>query len=212
MYIIKGFIVALLFILFCINVKAQSAYGFRIGANLATIEQEFVLVNGSSVVSDNTESVWGLVAGSYVQFDLRGGLGAQVEILYSTKGITIPDLRAPNSETTIQAIYIETPVLLTYEVDWGSSVVPAFHVGPALAFEISERLVDRLEGFEQSQSSQSLRSPDLGLAFGFDVRFDLVSLDALAGFRYTQGLLNLAETEGNEASVRTLAFTIGFLL
>lgn len=187
---------------------AQSSYGFRIGANIARLD-------GTFRSSADPEPLLGLVAGSYVDYELRNEFGIQLEVLYSSKGVTLPALQTPDSESALQATYLEVPLLLTYDLALGTSTVASFHVGPALAFEISERLFDRVDGFEQSQSSSSLKSPDIGAAVGVDLHLNLFSLDMLVGTRYTHGLRELAQSEGSDsasAKSRVLSFTVGFLL
>ena len=206
--IVFNLLVILSALLFGKNVQAQTSYGFRIGANSSTID-------GNFDTSKAPEPLLGLVAGSYVHYNLRSNFGFQFEVLYSGKGVTLPEFQTPDSESSLQVVYLEVPVLLTYDFEISNTLVPSLHVGPVIAFEISERLFDRVDGFEQSQSSAALRSPDYGLVAGLDVHFNLLNLDMLAGARYTHGLRNLAQSDRNvaaEARTRTLALTLGFLL
>lgn len=187
--------------------EAQTVYGFRIGATLGTLSGSFGAEPSSSV---------GLVAGSFAHYALRNDFGAQVEVLYSQKGAQFEatTIEGEPFERTLQATYLEIPVLLTYSPRLSTSIGPVLYAGAAVGFEISEQIHERLGDFEQTQGSDDLTSPDLGVVVGLDVQLPVGSLDALLGARYTSGLRDLASPEaavGAEVFTRTFALTVGFL-
>ena len=185
----------------------QTSYGFRIGANVSTLSGEGFALGSPSPAT-------GLVAGSFTRYALRSGMGIQLEVLYSTKGARFEDSELIGRDVDVQVVYLETPVLFTYAPPLSTNLRPLLTVGPALGFELSERIVQASDGLSQSERSESLASPDLGVAFGGEVQFELSGLDGSLGARYTLGLRNLAENETNaalRASNRSLSFTVGFL-
>lgn len=191
-------------------VRAQTVYGFRIGANVGTLSGTFVEAGPESSV--------GLVAGSFVRYALRNDLGVQVEVLYSQKGAQFEatTIEGEPFERMLRATYLEIPILLTYAPAPYASLSPVIYGGGAVGFEIGEQVRERLEGFEQTQESDVLTSPDLGLLVGADVQFSLGLLDALVGVRYTHGLRDLVDPDAatrpdSEAFTRTFAVTVGFL-
>lgn len=191
------------------SVRAQTVYGFRIGANVSTFGGDFADAGAP-------ESRTGLIAGSFTRFALRNEFGVQFEVLYSQKGARFEEPDTSAVEVTLEAIYLEIPVLLTYTVPLSPAVSPILYAGPAVGFEISERIRQRVGEFEQSESSDDLTSPDLGLLLGADVTLPLGGLDALLGVRYTYGFTDLANPERIadpevRLSNRVLAVTLGFL-
>lgn len=204
--------IATIILLICstATIRAQTVYGFRVGANLATLDGNF----GEAAEPD---SYTGLVAGSFTRFALRGGLGVQVEVLYSQKGARFErDIAGTTVEQTLVVTYLEVPVLLTYTVPLAYRNAPLLYVGPAVGFEIGEHIRQRAGELEQTESSDDLTSPDLGVLVGADVPLSLGALDALLGIRYTYGLTDLVNPESAtdpaaEFSNRVLALTVGFL-
>lgn len=193
------------------SVEAQTVYGFRIGANVGTLSGTFRSEAGPA-------SGTGLVAGSFVRYALRNDFGVQVEVLYSQKGARFEavTLGSEPFEQTLQVTYLELPFLLTYMPLPYVSLRPVLYAGGAVGFEIGEQIREQLEGFEQTQKSNVLRSPDFGLLVGADVQFSLGLLDALVGVRYTHGLRDLVDPQAatrpdSEAFTRTFALTVGFL-
>lgn len=189
----------------------QTAYGFRIGANASTF-------SGTFAGEAEPERTLGLVAGSFARYALRNDLGFQVELLYSQKGAQFERTTTQGDayEQTLQVTYLEVPVLVTYAPIPFGSLRPVLYGGGAIGFVISEQLRERLDDFEQTQESDALTSPDLGLVVGADVLFSLGALNALVGVRYTHGLRDLVNPEtatrlDSEAYTRTVGLTLGFL-
>ncbi len=208
---VKSFIFVLLFagLYPARSAEAQTVYGFRIGPSVGTLSGTF---------ADGAEpaAATGLVAGSFVRYALRNDFGVQVEVLYSQKGARFDAMTAEGDpfERTLRTTYLEVPVLVTFEPLPHTPMRPLLYVGGAVGFEISEQLHEQLDDFRQTQKSDDLTSPDVGLVLGADVQFALGMLDALLGVRYTLGLRDLASpdaVEGAEASTRTFALTVGFL-
>ena len=193
--------------LFSPEACSQTTYGFRIGANRAVLATD-------PVSTAPPEPVLGLVAGSFIRLALRDEFALQVEALYSVKGAQLGTEGEGSPELDLQVVYLEVPVLISYAIPFTGSVRPSLHVGPSIAFELSERVQQTLGGFSQSQAVNELTSPDLGIVVGGEVHFEVGGLDALAGLRYTHGLRNIAEvtqSESAEVRTRTLALTLGFL-
>lgn len=207
---IKCIILSILLVSSAVSVQAQTVYGFRIGANFATL-------NGDFGEAAEPESYTGLIAGSFTRFALRRGLGVQVEVLYSQKGARFErEIAGVPVEQTLLATYLEIPVLLTYTVPIAYRNAPLLYAGPALGFEIREYTRQSTGELEQTESSDVLTSPDLGLMVGVDVPISLGALDALLGLRYTYGLRDLVNRDTatrpeSEAFTRTFAATVGFL-
>lgn len=208
---VKSLMFVLLFVALCTtrSVEAQTVYGFRIGASVGTL-------SGTFASGSEPTSTAGLVAGSFVRYALRNDFGLQVEVLYSQKGARFDAVTVEGDpfERTLQATYVEVPVLVTYAPLSSTSMSPLLYLGGAVGFEISEQVHEQLGDFRQTQGSNDLTSPDVGLMLGTEVQFDLGTLDALLGIRYTLGLRDLARPDaaaGAEAFTRTFALTVGFL-
>src|SRR5690606_28043562 len=105
------------------SVEAQTVYGFRIGASVGTL-------SGTFASGSEPTSTAGLVAGSFVRYALRNDFGLQVEVLYSQKGARFDAVTVEGDpfERTLQATYVEVPVLVTYAPLSSTSMSPLLYL------------------------------------------------------------------------------------
>lgn len=114
----------------------------------------------------------GLVGGAYATIDLMF-VNIQPEALYSQKGLKRDD---GGITITVHYNYLEIPVLLKFPL--GKIIVPSIYAGPSFGMLMSADI----EGID---IKDGLKSSDLGLVFGVDVKTPVkLSVDA----RYTMGL------------------------
>lgn len=171
--------------------QAQEVLGFRLGLNLAGIESDQAGDFGNRT---------GFVGGLLGTFPLRYGLALQPEILYAQKGFlnddaVIVDVDSPPLAVRVELTYLEVPVLVKYNFEVGRSSAFAVYAGPAVSFELAERII--IDGLEGSQSSDRFHSPDVIFAAGVDFEADLLGTTGLIGARFSRSVMNAREQTGS---------------
>lgn len=154
--------------------------GIKGGLNMASII-------GADAGSPNMKS--GLVGGTYAAIDLMF-VDIQPEVLYSQKGV--------KQDVTVHYNYLEIPVLFKFPL--GKIIVPSIYTGPYFGMLINANI----EGVD---IKDGLKSNDLGLVFGVDVKTPLkLSVDA----RYTMGLTSFDDAGVYDVKNSVISLMIGY--
>ena len=180
-------------VLFCLLLApasslAQRSLGSRFGLNVSTVK-------GDLTSPDQVSSRIGFVAGLTSTIELRYALALQIEILYSQKGYrskSIDLVGADDVPATIELTYLETPLLLAYQITLSRSKTLKLYAGPSLGFEIAEQIV--FDDLQSPQPINAFKSPDLGLAVGIDYSFPFIGTQATIGARFSRSGSNVAES------------------
>jgi hypothetical protein len=166
--------------------------------------------------------------GAYANFPLNDFISVQPELLYMMKGdeeevagsIDVDGQTIPFDGTvTIEASYLEAPVLARFGFAPGAPARPMLLVGPALAINLSADAVISGESGGTSMDvsddiSDEVKSVDFGLVVGGGLEFPLGEGGQTLGFdaRYTLGLTNVDDSGTDEVKngVLTVLGTFGF--
>ena len=175
---------------------AQPTFGLKAGLNVATLgdfeeDQSFL---------DKSPRL-GFVGGAFARYPFADIVSAQVEVLYSQKGVKFESVSQPTasisqgeggaSELRYNLDYIEVPVLLRVSPQVDPTLDVGVFAGPAIAFKVNESVVSVFDGTETdiSGSEDFFKSTDVGIAAGADVGSGPFAVD----LRYTFGLTNVAD-------------------
>ena len=114
------------------------------------------------------------------------------------------EVHAHDALTDVTLTYLEIPVLARYALPYGTGD-STFHVyaGPTFGVKLSDK--QEINGDElDDDEAQDFKGADVGLAFGGGVSFDRWVID----LRYTLGLTNINDFDGDDLPVKNRAFTI----
>ncbi len=163
------------------------SFGLKGGINMAKL-------TGSDAGTNSMKT--GFVAGAFTTVDMVF-LNIQPEILFSQKGATYEVFGLSIDENHN---YLEIPVLFKFPL--GKIVVPSIYVGPSLGMLMSADV----EGFD---IKDGLKSTDLGLVFGMDVKTPVkLILDA----RYTMGLTSIDDSGIYDVKNSAISLMVGYAI
>ncbi len=194
------------------NAAAQSAFGLKAGAVLSGL-------NGGDAGAATEQP--GFTGGAFYGIGLASNLAAQIEVLYTAKGVdgfrsradTLPGLPAARLSMT----FAEVPILLRMGYP-GETVLLSAFAGPVLSF----RLGCRLEPEDGSSDPVNCdddaagqrfhpRATDLGATAGLGIDFALGESTFFFDARYTYGLLSIESGDaGLDATHAVAAVMVGF--
>ena len=171
--------------------------GFKMGASFSNV----------SVDPDegfDTKSLTAFTGGGFLRFPL-GPVQLQPELMYITKGFKMEESDGEvDVEGKFKLSYIEVPVLIVLPLTQGASFSPYVFGGPAFAFEAGCKIgfegggvsgdVDCDEGGELDR-----KKFDVGAMFGAGFGIPAGPGSVLVEGRYNFGLMNIADTVGDES-------------
>jgi len=179
--------------------SAQVEIGFRAGANLAEADLQRLYDKPFEL-----ESMNGIQASLFVNFQLGSAIALQPEISYSQKGFEASWNNA-DSSYTLRTNYFEVPLMIEFGFPIGKNLRVFGNAGPnaSYLFNAQEEFHDKInETFSISdfdfEEENMLERLDLGVNFGGGVSFRVNRWKFMADARYNIGLLNLIEV--NSAS------------
>jgi len=124
-------------------------------------------------------------------------LNIQPEILFSQKGATYEVFGISIDENHN---YLEIPVLFKFPL--GKVIVPSVYVGPSLGMLMSADI----EGID---IKDGLKSTDLGLVFGMDVKTPVkLTIDA----RYSMGLTSIDDSGTYNVKNSAISLMVGYAI
>lgn len=173
-------------------------------------------VNIAKLTGDNFDDVDSrigpMVGLSYVRY-APGGLGFEIDALYSAKGVKDSE---EGADITFKLNYLELPLLARYDFKSASSTRVHLVAGPSLALRAGCSIEGKAEGVDVSLDCDDvaetfdgeISSFDVGLTAGGGVDFAVGRNTFTLGARFTQGLLNIADGDG-DAKNRTISVFAG---
>ena len=172
--------------------------GIKGGINLSNI-----VISGGDSLDISFEKRLGLVVGAFVGFDFNPNVGLQVEGLYSQKGTKSTDLFGSADDLDIRVDYFEIPLLVRGNLKAAEGVRVHPYGGIVPAFKLTDK---QTIGDEELTGDDALpiKSFDLGFAIGAMLDIKKFIVDA----RYTWGLVNVNDTEGDPTEVKNRTFSI----
>ena len=193
-----------------VPLRAETLWTARAGLAASTADL------GTTVIDPKNK--FGFGGGLGVTWIFSRPWGVQAEALYVPKGVSLGESEATDEvgnsigtfETFYSADYLEVPLLLRYS-PVTAGVGFAVTAGPAVAFELSDRLTTR-GAVETEADRDALDGVDLGACVGAELLVPFAGGHTLVGARYTHGLLDLAAGERefrNRAFLVTLGYAFG---
>lgn len=200
-----GLVLMLALVLMCLPSRAvaQTSAGVVGGLNVSNIDISVI------AVEITYENKIGVVGGLFVRRDFAGGLGLQVEGLFSQKGtkssefFTGDGVAAGDFEVVVN--YLEVPVLVHASIPARSEARLRLFGGPAFAWKINSKTT--VAGEEIDVQDDNTKSYDVGITVGGGLLIKKFVVDV----RYTFSLINVAETfEFVTTKNRTFGFMVGW--
>ena len=199
--------------------------GFKVGLNLATwggsdaddLGGAEDLVPGMSI---DKKIRLGFSVGGFLTFSISETFSIQPELIYTMKGVkyemsgSFEEMGVTityDGEDIFKLAYLEVPLLAKISFSSGSSIRPNLQIGPAMAILLSAKDDWELSvtGEEQGVSmtisesdeedvKDDFKDIDFGLVFGGGLDFDVGTGTVTVDARYSLGLLNIPDVEGDE--------------
>lgn len=168
----------------------------------------------------NTKPGW--VIGAYGAAYFAERWGIRLEGLYCRKGgkgkiyalVKDPTTGPFNYEgdETISINYLEFPLLGMYRAPAGETTTIELFLGPAMAFQTkAETTVDITSGLMAEPVTEDIgdqiKSTDIGIVLGADVKFDLPKTRVVIDARWTRGLSSIDDSDEN-LDIKNSAITV----
>lgn len=158
----------------------------------------------------------GICAAGFITINIAEMFAIQPEVLYIKKGAKYEEgINGETAKFWFNLTYLEIPVLAKITVPTQGSVKPFLFAGPAVALKLSTKLKMEVGGdsveVESEEVNEMLKGTDFGLVIGGGLDIGLgapgtgsISVD----IRYSLGLTNIFDVEGEDIKVRNGAFSI----
>ncbi len=180
---------------------AQSAFGVRLAANIATVE----IKDDDSGVSVEPDSRVGLNFGLLLNSPITENFFLQPELNFIQKGYKLSIL---NSDVEAIMNYVEIPVLGKYA--FGSENIGAFILfGPAIGFAINGKVKEGSNEEDIDFDRDMIKRLDLGLHFGAGITIPVGPLDVFIDARYLLGIADINDDSDDSSSTKHKGFNIG---
>lgn len=144
--------------------------------------------------------------------EMNRNLSIQPELLYVVKGSkTQTQINDVLADLSFTVTYLEVPALLRYSFSPRAGVSPVIAAGPVVSWNIDSRVKFGAVGgdIEFTDSDDSIKGIDLGVAAeaGVDFKWDLRTISA--GLRFTYGLSNIIDNPDDPKHNGAVAATVG---
>ena len=158
-------------------------FGVKAGLNLSNISEDPEEVSRIYATK--------LAVGGIMLYPLSEVLDLQVEVMNLRKGT--------RGDEIITFSYLSVPVMARYNLGSGDSS-PYIVLGPEFGFLLSakSRFYTQVE-----VSKDNFKSMDLGLNVGAGVSRNMGAVSMFGDVRYSLGLFNINDEEGNNATIKT---------
>jgi hypothetical protein len=146
--------------------------------------------------------------GGYVGIPVNRTFAVQPEALFTMKGDS-EDAGGVSASTKLN--YIEVPVLARAQFMHDASARPSIYAGPTVGFNISANVeADDGTGSIEADIKDNVNPIDFGVAFGGGVEIPFSNGKNSVGLdvRYTMGLNNINDTEGDDTDVKNSTIQI----
>lgn len=183
-------------------VSAQTI-GFKVGGTYSNVDFDD---------PDGGEFDWmsGLGVGGFVRFGLAG-LALQVDVLGVTKGAEVAD--PVEGDFNFKLEYVDVPVQLVF-APGASRFSPYLMVGPSFGFEtgceVELEVDDGNNASTDCGDEEGRKTTDIGLTGAAGLQIPLGPGSLLLEGRYTHGLTNLVDDDGqnNDGKMRNRMFGV----
>jgi hypothetical protein len=188
---------------------AQMTVGAKLGASFSTVS--------SDPETEDAKMLTAFTGGAFLRIGM-GGFSVQPELMYVTKGLKFED-ETEDAEFSLELSYLEVPVLFVLPLATGARFAPYVYAGPAFALEIGCQVAVEAGGIsgsvdcddEAAEGEFERGKFDIGAMVGAGVGLPAGPGSLLVEARYNFGLMNLAETDGDESfRHRSGAVLIGY--
>ena len=189
--------------------------GIKIGVSSAKLHGEDV-EELDDYLGEDLKSNTGICAAGFITINITEMFAIQPEVLYIKKGTKYEEgINGETGTLWFNLTYLEIPVLAKIMVPTQGSVKPFLFAGPAVALKLSTKLKAEVGGdsieVESEELNEMLKGTDFGLVIGGGLDIGLgapgtgsISVD----IRYSLGLTNIFDVEGEEIKVRNGAFSL----
>ncbi|MEO1053656.1 MAG: porin family protein [Bacteroidota bacterium] len=184
----KLFMLAVLCSFFAMQANGQGKFGFKAGANLATIGGD----------ARNADSKLGLHAGMTVRTPINDQWATQFDVVYSVQG----DQSSLSSDIRSNYNYLNVPFVFKFYPEAGFNVQAGVQAGILVA--ANTNLFGTKRDIRNDLSTFDFGIP-VGLGYDFDQGFGL-------DFRYFLGLTNTNPNASSSFPNRVLQFSITYIL
>jgi len=184
---------------------------------LAVVPAQAVQITGKGIMLGLSLSRWSgedigrhdawmsFALGGFLTFNIIDELSVQPELLFVQKGTKWPD---NDLNLNFRLSYLELPILAKYSFAAGPSAKVFIFGGPALAFKVGATMRFEWQGELITDDIKGMKSLDLGLAFGAGGELPIGVNRLTLGLRYTLGLMNCYEVEGEALEAKNGALLI----
>ena len=177
--------------------------GLKAGLNFANLRGAFAPVAGF-------KARLGFVGGGYLALPVNSALAFQTEVLLSKKGAKTGSLSTdPNGNPTgaynlvVDLTYLEIPVLARISLPATGGIVPSAFAGPSFGIKLGGKVRTDLPGQLDADLGE-LKAVDVGVAAGAGVRVGRGPVKFLVDARYTTGLSDIYDVNGNLESINSV--------
>jgi len=201
---------------FAVTAKAQISIAPEAGINISNTTSKYEF--GGTTYESETESKIGLKAGAVVNIPVVKGFFIQPGLFYSMKGNKITEeTNGIDVKVTTSLNYLEVPVNLGYEFDFGNAGGVFVTAGPYLGYAFSGKrkgegsfggtTVSVDDDVEFGSGTNEMKRLDYGVNFSAGYRSPF---GVYVRAQYGLGLANLANPEGATTKNKVLAFSVGY--
>lgn len=189
---------------------ARLEKGVKAGLNLASFRGDYAELVGPDMKP-------GFVGGAFVAIPFSPSFAVRVEALYSMKGAKEKSQLNDTAGNPIGTSndswdfrYLEIPLLVRANLAPAAKVQPFLCAGPSLGISLGGTFRSGFPGIPDYDFSDDLKPADLGVALGGGVRIGMNRWALLDELRWTTGLSDLYDLEGNLDFINSVfSFTLG---
>jgi len=160
-------------------------FGVKAGLSLSNVNWSYEFGSDKSVLRPTF--------GVFAVFSLAKHLAIQPEVNYVSTGEKATESGMVTYVYAQSFGYLQVPVLVKYSFRPTGKITPVVFAGPAVAFLLSAREKEYLDGTLQYDESikSYFKSTDLGLDFGLGAEMALGKMRGLVDLRYYLGLVDV---------------------
>lgn len=157
----------------------------------------FTNVRGDSVVNTDSRTVG--CFGGFVEIPINDMVSFQPELLYAMKGAKEScEEEGYEEESVLKLTYVEIPMLFKINVPMAGAVRPFLVVGPEVAFKVSAKFEDTVNGKTEKGDAEEVKGTDLGMIIGGGIGFPMMDRMAMLEARYDLGLTTIDDSPAKD--------------
>lgn len=176
--------------------------GVKIGLNIASLHGDDV-EDLEEAIDESLKSKLGVCFGAFLTYSINEIFAVQPEVLFTQKGAKAHD---EDWELGFNLSYFEIPVLAKIIIPTKGNIKPSLFAGPAIALKLSGNSRVKWDGEEDEENIED--GTDFGLIFGGGVDFGVGQGKLMIDIRYTLGLSQIGEIDGEDLEMKNGLFSI----